>query len=552
MKPRILFCNEASYLSTGYGVYGMEVLKRLHDTGKYELAEFASYGDTSDPNDHRWEEVPWKFYPVMPNGFDRGEVNEYNSRVINEFGCWKFEKTCVDFRPDIVWDIRDWWMMEYQERSPFRPYYHWAIMPTVDAAPQDEAWLATFASADAVSSYSDWGLSLLGQQGGGKIRTIPSAPPGADFDIFKPVDDKKAHKQQMGLPQDALVIGTIMRNQKRKLYPELIECFARFLKEAPQELASRTYLYLHVNYPDIGWDIPRLVKEAGVGSRTIFTYVCHKCGTGFPSFYMDAKAFCRRCHSNKATLPTTSRGVSREILANVLNFMDVYVQYANSEGFGMPQVEAAACGVPVFAVDYSAMSDVVRKVKGFPIKTLALIREAETGCYRAAPNNSDLLEKLVSFLSMPESVRLKRGYDSRRAAERHYNYDRTAKIWESHFDGVVLKDRSKTWDSPARIHNNPGGVPGGLTDEEFVRWGITHVAGRPELTNGYLSMRMIRDLCWEQTSGDMPRSVFSEFSWLGENHRPVKYNREMAFQQMSQMCQQRNFWEEQRANARTV
>jgi glycosyltransferase involved in cell wall biosynthesis len=545
MKPRILFCNEASYLSTGYGVYGMEVLKRLHDTGKYELAELASYGDVSDPSDHRWEEVPWKFYPVMPNRNNQLEVNEYTSRVINEFGCWKFEQTCVDFKPDIVWDIRDWWMFEYQERSPFRPFYHWCIMPTVDAIPQDEAWLATFSSANAVSSYSDWGLDVLKKQG---IRTIPSAPPGADFETFKPVPDKRVHKSQMGLPEDALVIGTIMRNQKRKLYPDLINSFAKFLREAPTALAKRTYLYLHVNYPDIGWDIPRLIKSAGVGSRTVFTYNCHNCGISFPSFYMDAKAFCRRCGKHAATLPTTLHGVARNVLANALNFMDVFVQYANSEGFGMPQVEAAACGVPVFSVDYSAMSDVVRKIKGTPINGLALVPEAETGCNRAVPDNNDLVKKLINFLSLPESVRLKRGHDGRNSALKYYNYDRTAKVWEDHFDSVQVRDHSQTWDSPARIHTPQGNIPPNLTDEEFIRWGITHLAGRPELLNGYLTLRLSRDLTWGQTTGDIPRSVFSEFSWLGVNHQPVYFNRESALQQFIQICKQKNFWEEVRVN----
>jgi hypothetical protein len=60
-------------------------------------------------------------------------------------------------------------MLEYQERSPFRPFYHWAIMPTVDAAPQDEQWVATFLNADSVFTYSDWGMDVLRAQTGGRI-----------------------------------------------------------------------------------------------------------------------------------------------------------------------------------------------------------------------------------------------------------------------------------------------------------------------------------------------------------------------------------------------
>ena len=43
-KKKVLFVSEASYLNTGYATYSREVLKRLHATGKYELAEFSTYG----------------------------------------------------------------------------------------------------------------------------------------------------------------------------------------------------------------------------------------------------------------------------------------------------------------------------------------------------------------------------------------------------------------------------------------------------------------------------------------------------------------------------
>ena len=41
---------------------------------------------------------------------------------------------------------------------------------------------------------------------------------------------------------------------------------------------------------------------------------------------------------------------------------DVYVQTAGAEGFGMPILDAMACGTPVVAPDYSAMSEQVRDV----------------------------------------------------------------------------------------------------------------------------------------------------------------------------------------------
>ena len=66
-------------------------------------------------------------------------------------------------------------------------------------------------------------------------------------------------------------------------------------------------------------------------------------------------------------MPNVGQGLSIPDLIKVYNLFDLYVQYAICEGFGMPQVEAAGCGVPIAAVNYSAMADVLKFTKGYPI-----------------------------------------------------------------------------------------------------------------------------------------------------------------------------------------
>ena len=73
-KKRILLCCEATYLNTGYATYGREIMKRLFHTNKYDLAEFASYGDNADP---RSQEIPWGFYGNLPDKTNEQEVDEY-------------------------------------------------------------------------------------------------------------------------------------------------------------------------------------------------------------------------------------------------------------------------------------------------------------------------------------------------------------------------------------------------------------------------------------------------------------------------------------------
>lgn len=534
-------CNEASFLSTGFSTYGLEIMKRLHATGKYELAEFASFGSH---NDARKDGLPWKYYHNLPVGADEEEI--YIKKMTNEFGEWKFESVALDFKPDIVFDVRDVWMNEYQERSPFRHYFKWVLCPTVDSMPQDDVWISMFMNADKVLTYSDWGLDILRKQSNNLIRTVSAAPPGIDISAYKVPLDKKNHRDRMGLKKDIFLIGTVMRNQRRKLYPDLIEAFATFLKEAPEEIASKTYLYMHCAFPDIGWDIPRLIKEAGVANRCLFTYYCQNCSLVFPSFYQDVVGICRECQAAKAVMPTTKMGITRTVLADILGMFDAYVQYSTCEGFGLPQIEAAACGVPVFAVDYSAMSDVVRKINGFPVKVQRYFRECETHTYKALPDNGDLVKQLIDYFSLPEVSRKSKGVEVRKAVDYHYNWDKTAKIWEDCFDSLNCPNQKSTWLSPANIFNPSSMTPHGLTNEEFIRWGLKNIANRPDLTNSYLALRMIRDLNWTVFQEGVGGLYTCEESHLTNRQYSKQFTRNEASQFLFNICQQNNFWELER------
>ena len=526
-KPRILILTEASFLSTGYAIYAREVMRRWHATGKYELFELASYGPYGDP---RQAELPWAYMTAQPDPNNEAENAAFSANPINQFGEWKFDEACLRHQPDIVVTYRDPWMDSFVGRSPFRSRYSWAYMPTVDAQYQRDDWIETFLGCNAVFTYSDWALELLKEQGNGQIKLRCSAPPGADYEVFKPVSDKRAHRASFGIEADALIVGTVMRNQRRKLYPDLLEAFASFLKQAPSDLARRAYIYLHTSWPDVGWDIPRLIRENGLGAKVLMTYACRRCSTVFPAFFQDARSVCPRCRQPEAGFPNTHNGVSSSTLAAVYNLFDVYVQYSNSEGCGIPQIEAAACGLPVFSTDYSAMSDVVRKLDGFPVRVQRFYREPETHCYRALPDNNDFICKLIEVLSWPEPMRQRLGYRARKAAQEHYNWDATASHWEAFFDEVSLGD---TWASPAQFVPPTQPPPDNLSDADFARWGISQVAGRPDLANSLMLARLQRDLSWGATYDDAGRYY--------------PFSREHALERFWGMAQKHNEWEAKRA-----
>lgn len=536
-KPRILYVGEASFLATGYSTYSREVLSRLHATGKYEIAELACYATDNDP---RRLELPWKFFGNAPII----RTPEYDSNQIYKFGHWSFNDVCLKFRPDIVFDIRDHWVLAFEERSPFRPFFNWAIMPAIDSIPLHEKWLATCINSDACLSYTDWGQGVLNAEGGGLVNTVGVAPPGADLDTFAPMDKAKLRKK-FGFEDDVFIVGTVMRNQARKLYPNLISDFATFLKTTSPEIAAKTYLYLHTTYPDEGWDIPRLIKNSGISNKILVTYKCRNCSNVFPSFYQDARGACQECNSNQAGFPNVQSGVDRLTLACVINLFDVYVQYATNEGFGMPQVEAASCAVPVMATDYSAMSDVVRKVNGYPIKVHHYYMEPIIGTYRAVPDGIDFVSALNRFFSLSPTQRREKGFQARMGVERHYTWEKTAHQWEKVLDSLPLRDWSQTWDSPSRFHQPvkpPNEFP---SNEALVKWSIINILGRPEMADSYLALRLIRDLNWGVTAtptGDYLNE--DSFASTGENLRNFGVDDMLA--ELRELCALNNQWESKR------
>ena len=98
-KRKVMFIGEASFLATGFGVYYNEVLKRLHKTGKFEIAEIGGYASVDDNRIHG---IPWKFYPTMPSQGDQQGIEKYRSSPTAQFGEHVFDSACLEFKPDIV------------------------------------------------------------------------------------------------------------------------------------------------------------------------------------------------------------------------------------------------------------------------------------------------------------------------------------------------------------------------------------------------------------------------------------------------------------------
>lgn len=492
-KIKVFIANDASHLGTGYGVYGKEILTRLSNSEEFEVAELACYVHEKD---ERIKNTPWKIYPNAPIPTDEQQTKVYNSAPIHQFGQWRFNAAIAHFKPDIVFDIRDYWMYSFQETSFYRPYFKWVVMPTVDSAPQKLEWLDTFANMDVVVPYTEWAYNVLQKQCGSSINLFDQiANAGVNPKEFAPVKNKKQHQKNI-FGKEVSITGAIMRNQKRKLFPDLFKAYRKYLDELVKnkktDLYDKSYLYLHTSYPEAsGWELADLLLEHNLIDKVYFTYSCNSCKHVEPKKFHHGVSQCSNCKKYSVMMPNASHPVSTDILNSIYNLFDFYVQYAICEGFGMPQVEAASCGVPIASVDYSAMSEIVRNLEGYHVPVKRLFREMETTADRAYPDNDALVAILWDFFVVAsEEERKKRAERTRELCINKYTWDNVYNVWYNAFKSVDLST-NLSWDQP---NPNPIGdnlnVPNNLQPAELIDYIILNILKEPYFLNTALVRNM--------------------------------------------------------------
>lgn len=145
-----------------------------------------------------------------------------------------------------------------------------------------------------------------------KIRVIPL---GVD-PRFQPLDDRAALRQvrQRYFGSDRPYFLFVGKLAKRRNIPELIAAFARFKRE--RQLPHGLLL---IGQNSVGHDIPRLAREHGVSEAVV--------------------------HAEFAT---------HSDLPGIYNAADLFIYPSSYEGFGIPVLEALACGVPTIALNNSS------------------------------------------------------------------------------------------------------------------------------------------------------------------------------------------------------
>lgn len=538
-KKRILVSTEFSGLNTGYACIASNLLRAFHESGKYEIFEHARYCKASDPYHQQLaRNIPWKVLPNLPENDHEEQI--YRSHPANEFGRWKWDYYCLEVQPDIVVSWDDFWMSNFIDQSPFRRFYKTVMMPTVDAINQNEEWLDLYIRTDHILTYTKFGYDVLEKEGGGLIPLRGVATPAVDTNTYKFSGNRRQHKEQFGIDPNSIIIGMVARNQRRKLYPELAEAFAEFVRKSNFKDTNNIYLYWHTSHPDVGWNIPKYIKDNGLSHKVLMTYFCHNCRNWFPSFYSDATTVCHHCHQKSATLSNSQIGIDNQVLSQVYNFMDLYVQFITNEGLGIPCLEAAACGSPIVATNYSGTEDLIKNLQGKGISPRTLFHEAETSRQLSLPSIDELVEYIEEFTRLPESVRHNMSVRTAKLAVANYGgWSSVAKTWMNIFDDIDISPQN-LWKSPPEIIPTEQlqiPPPDKVNDEQFIAWCLGEVLRRPDWINSYAGLKMLRDLSWGRTTVNNLGFFFGEMSQLSMKPQYEQCNRNTI---MKMVTDQRN------------
>jgi hypothetical protein len=145
-----------------------------------------------------------------------------------------------------------------------------------------------------------------------------------------PNGEQKTMREVLGIPDDAFMVLMNAANKGyapvRKAFGEAIMAFAQFARKNKDAV-----LYLHTDIQGThGIQLMPLIKELGIQKKVFF-----------PSYY------------------TYFNGLSQHLMAGLYSAADVLLMPSMGEGFGIPVIEAQACGTRVIVSDFSAQPELV-------------------------------------------------------------------------------------------------------------------------------------------------------------------------------------------------
>jgi glycosyltransferase involved in cell wall biosynthesis len=346
-RPTIVCLADSPLLSTGFGTVAKEIYSGFHASGFRVLA----YGSLDDEY-YLDPSLPYEFFPGRTYTHD-------------PLGHEGFAKLVNQVRPDVAWILTDLGNLHRAVDAlrrelgvgakgavplPIVAYFPVEGMPVLDVfRPVVDAVIE---SGGRLVTYCRSGAEELRRRFGNL--GVQVVHHGADHAPFRRyTDDERRVLRHLAGFEDAFVVGIVGTNKRTKEFP-LAVYIARELRDSGEGDGVKFYLHtepmhrLMEGYPLVDLartygveDMMLWKPDADTSVRRRFVGV-----TRYDSTLSRALSL-RRPNSpaERATLFATFDFIAR------MNCLDMYLDVSSVEGWGLPPMEAMACGVPTATVD---------------------------------------------------------------------------------------------------------------------------------------------------------------------------------------------------------
>jgi glycosyltransferase involved in cell wall biosynthesis len=314
-KSTISWYSNSLNQNTGYGTQSKQVIKRLVADG-HQVAMLSNYGGEGVNS------LIETGSGLIPH-YSRG-MNQYSTDVLPlNHAHWKAENPDL---PAFLVTLYDVWVLDNPALDNI-PIASWV---PIDHSPAPEKVLAWLRKPNvtpiAMSKFGKFEIEKAGLES----EYIPHA---IETDIFKPTEflpDGQSGLEFVG-GKDKFVVGMNFANKAggfihRKAVSENLLAFAIFASKHDDVI-----LYLHTEPygKQSGFVLPNILSACGVPPEKVMM--------------VDPIAY--------------TYGISAETLASIYSAWDVGLFTNYGEGFGIPQIEAQACGVPIITSNFAASAE---------------------------------------------------------------------------------------------------------------------------------------------------------------------------------------------------
>jgi glycosyltransferase involved in cell wall biosynthesis len=382
---RILWHSNAPWCSVGYGVQTALFTPRIRDLG-YEMVISAFFGLEG-------AQMWWEGMPVLP-----GDQN-WGNRFVASYAAYHGSgnpKGCLTITLMDVWVLQNQFLGDLNLAS-WVPVDHDPCPPRVK-----EFFRLHSARPIAMSKY---GQERLIQAG---LEDALYIPHGVDTSVYKPIANTAGARIALGISNDAFIVGMVANNQgftpPRKAFPEVFEAFGRFRQKHRDAV-----LYVHTEKTGVrhGLNLEALARTYGIDGAVFYP----------PQIELEL-------------------GIDAVSMAEIFSMFDVLVNPSYGEGFGIPIVEAQACGTPVIVNDFTSMPELC----GSGWKTEGdLIYDAGHGANFKRPRPASVAGCLEQAYQHAAETKMKQ-----RAVEFAQQYDAdliTREFWKPALEELTVGER---------------------------------------------------------------------------------------------------------------